>query len=96
MTTDLIEETTEPLPNGSPLPDHPSSTTALRIVEYGDVYDEADGRPLKAGRLHESAIRMLMDGNVGGLGHLYFYAIRNRKIYHTRKLVTIDCKCTPV
>ena len=86
----MIEETTEPLPNGAALPDHPANTTALRIIEYGKVWDDGDGRPLQTGVLHENEIRMLMNGEVGGLGHLYLYALRNRHIYHTRKLVTID------
>jgi hypothetical protein len=88
-----IEETTEPLPNGATLPDHPANTTALRVIEYGKVFDDGDGRPLEAGKLHENEIRMLMNGEVGGLGHLYLYAIRDKKIYHTRRLVVIDVKC---
>ena len=89
----LIEETTEPLPNGAALPDHPANTTSLTVIEYGKVFDDGDGRPLETGKLHENEIRMLMNGEVGGLGHLYLFAIRDKKIYHTRRLVVIDVKC---
>jgi hypothetical protein len=92
----LIEETTEPLPNGAALPDHPANTTALKVVEYGKVWDDGDGRPLQSGRLGENEIRMLMLGNQMALQHLYCYAIRDKKIYHTRRLVTVDVKCREV
>lgn len=88
-----MSETTEPLRNGDPLPEHPDSTTALKITKFGDVYDDGDGTPLVSGRLRESEVQMLMSGNQMALRHLYFYAIRNKKIYHTRSLVTIDCEC---
>lgn len=88
-----VEETTEPLKNGEALPSHPANTTALRITEFGKVFDDGDGRPLETGKLHENEIRMLQSGQVGGLGHLYLYAIRDKKIFHTRSLVTIDVIC---
>lgn len=88
---EVFEETTEPLPNGAELPDHPANTTALQIVSFGKVWDDGDGRPLTAG-LHESQVRMLQMGHQMALQHLYLYAIRDRKIYHTRNLVTIDVK----
>jgi hypothetical protein len=96
MVDELKDDTTEPLPNGATLPEHPASTTALKIIEYGKVYDDGDGRPLLAGKLHESDVRMLMSGHNGALGHLYLYAIRDKKIYHTRRLVTIDVKVTEI
>lgn len=86
-------ETTEPLANGAELPTHPELTTALKIIKYGDVYDDGDGTPLRAGVLREGEIRMLMDGNQMALKHLYLYAIRNKRIFHTRDLVTVDCEC---
>lgn len=92
----ITDETTEPLPNGAELPEHPASTTALKIIEYGKVWDDGDGRPLASGRLHESQVRMLMNGDQMALQHLYLYAIRDKKIYHTRQLVTIDVKVTEV
>lgn len=92
----MIDETTAPLPNGSPLPTHPASTTALKVIEYGKVWDDGDGRPLQRGQLHESQIRMLMNGEQMALQHLYLYAIRDKKILHTRRLVTIDVKCVRV
>jgi len=84
---------TEPLVNGADLPTHPSSSTSLKIVKYGNVYDDGDGTPLRRGALHESEIQMLMNGNQMALRHLYLYTIRGKKIYHTRNLVTIDVEC---
>ena len=92
----MIEEITEPLANGAPLPDHPANTTALKIIEYGKVFDDGDGRPLQTGKLHENEIRMLMTGQQMALNHLYLYVIRDRRIFHTRGLVTIDVQCVPV
>lgn len=89
----LLDDQTEPLPNGASLPEHPANTTALKIVEYGKVFDDGDGTPLKGG-LHESEVKMLMAGNQMSLRHLYCYAIRDKKIYHTRRLVTVDVKVT--
>jgi hypothetical protein len=86
-------ETTEPLKNGADLPDHPASTTSLKIIEYGNVYDDGDGTPLQQGKLREAEVQNLMHGDQMALRHLYLYAIRNKKIYHTRNLVTIDCEC---
>ena len=87
-----MDDITEPLPNGAELPEHPATTTARTITEYGNVWDDADGRPLGRG-MHENEIKMLMGGEKGGLSHLYLYAIRNKHIYHTRPLVVIDVKC---
>ncbi len=89
----MIAATTEPLANGAALPDYPSSTTSLKIIKYGKVYDAEDGRPLTPGTLHNSAVSMLMGNQIGGLGHLYCFAIRDKKIYHTRKKVVIDVEC---
>jgi len=94
--SDEIDATTEPLPNGAALPEHPGQSTAYKIVSYGNVYDAEDGLPLSAGKLHESMIRMLMGNETGGLGHLYLFAIRDCKIFHTRRKVVIDCKCVEV
>lgn len=88
----LIEETTEPLRNGQKLPDHPSDTTALKIVKFGAVRDDADGTPLQSG-LHQNEIRMLQMGQQMSLGHLYRYAILDGRIFHTRDLVVIDVCC---
>lgn len=90
-----MSETTDPLRNGDDLPTHPSSTTALKITKYGNVYDDGDGTPLRAGVLRESEIQMLMDGNQMALRHLYLYAVRDKKIYHTRDLVSIEVECEP-
>lgn len=94
MEIDIADEFTEPLKNGDLLPKHPSSTTALKIVRYGDVWDDQDGTKLTAG-LHENEVRTLMNGDQMALRHLYRYAIRNDKIFHTRSLVVIDCDCEP-
>lgn len=88
----ISDEFTDPLRNGDELPDHPSSTTALKIVKYGDVWDDQDGTRLKVG-LHENELRMLMNGEQMALQHLYLYAFRNNRIYHTRNLVTVDVEC---
>ena len=90
----LIDATTSPLPNGAQLPEHPANTTALRIVEYGKVYDADDGRPLRCG-LHQNEVRMLQMGSKMALGHLYAYVILNKHVYHTRQAVVIDVKCVP-
>lgn len=89
---DISDEYTEPLANGDELPKHPSSTTALKIVKYGNVWDEQDGTRLKVG-LHNNELKMLMSGEQGALQHLYLYAFRNDRIYHTRRTVTIDVEC---
>lgn len=88
-------ETTEPLPNGAELPTHPALTNARRIIAYGRVWDDADGITLLGG-LHANEVRMLMSGQQMNLKHLYRYAIRNRRIYHTRNLVCIDVRCEDV
>ncbi len=88
-----MSETTEPLKNGASLPSHPASTTSLKITKFGNVYDDQDGTPLKAGMLRESDISNLMIGDQMALKHLYLYAIRNNRIVHTRGLVVIDCEC---
>lgn len=90
---ELIEDTTEPLANGAPLPEHSGTDTARKIVEYGRVWDDANGITLMSGMLHENEVRMLQMGHNMALGHLYCYAIRDKKIYHTRNLVVIDVKC---
>ncbi len=86
-----MNEQTEPLSNGSELPKHPSLTTSREIVEYGQVKDANDGTVLTSG-LHQSEVSMLMKGQQMALGHLYRYAIRNNRIYHTRARVVIDCQ----
>ena len=85
-----FDSITEPLPNGAKLPDHPSDTTAKRIVEYGPVLDATDGTRLRGG-LHNNEVSVLMNGEVASLAHLYYYAIRDRRIYHTRPAVIIHC-----
>jgi hypothetical protein len=87
------EETTEPLKNGATLPDHPASTTSLKITKFGAVYDDGDGTPLRQGGLRESEIQNLMHGNQMALQHLYLFVFRNGRIFHTRRLVTVDCEC---
>lgn len=91
---EIVEESTEPLPNGAKLPEHPASTTSLKVVKYGKVWDDADGKPCIVG-LHENEMRMLMAGDQMALQHLYCYAIRGDKIYHTRPLVVVDVDCVP-
>lgn len=91
--TDDYDDTTEPLPNGAPLPDHPSSTTARKITAYGPVHDADDNTQLTAG-LHRNEILMLMSGQ-RILDHAYRYAIIDRKIYHTRSRVIIQVKTEP-
>lgn len=95
MSDNFTDDVTGPLPNGADLPDHPANTTGLQIVSYGKVWDDGDGRPLTAG-LHEAQVKMLMLGRQMALQHLYLYAIRDKKIYHTRNLVTIDVKVKEV
>lgn len=79
---------TDPLRNGVRLPDHPATTTALKVTRYGEVYDAKDHHPLTAG-LHANEIRTLMGGGNPALAHLYRYAIRDGRIYHTRSRVVI-------
>jgi hypothetical protein len=95
LVSDEVDDTTEPLVNGAELPDHPANTTALKIVSFGKVYDAEDSRPLRVG-LHQNEIRMLMEGEQMALTHLHAYAMLNGHIYHTRKAVTVDCKCIEV
>lgn len=88
-------EQTEPLVNGSTLPSHPAHTTSLKITEFLTVRDVEDGAVLQQG-LHENEIRMLAMGQQMSLTHLYRFAYRDNKIFHTRKNpVTIDCICEP-
>jgi hypothetical protein len=88
-----MEEFTEPLRNGAKLPDHPSDTTAKKIIKYGSVFDSHDGHELTAG-LHDSEIRTLMNGGNPALAHLYRFAIKqvgaDKRIYHTRSRVIIE------
>lgn len=93
--SDDYNDTTEALPNGAELPTHPALTTAKKVIEYGRVWDDANGITLLSG-LHQNEIAMLMAGEQGALGHLYRYAIRNKHIYHTRPLVCIDVKTEEV
>jgi hypothetical protein len=86
---------TSPLRSGDELPNHPDHTTALKVLNYGKVYDDADGHELMRG-LHRAEITMLMSGQKGGLDHLYRYAMVNGHIYHTRSLVTVECECVSV
>lgn len=85
-------DVTEPLANGAELPDHPATTTAFKIIEYGTVVDAMDGTVLKRG-MHENELRMLMIGQQMALKHLYIYQIRNRRIFHTRDAVVINVEC---
>jgi len=86
---------TSPLKSGDKLPTHPNHTTSLRVVKYGRVHDDADGHELASG-LHRAEISMLKY-HEGDLGHLYRYAIvadgDGKRIFHTRKLVTIEVTC---
>lgn len=91
---DTLEESTAPLRNGDKLPDHPANTTSLKVVKYGQVWDDGDGKELTAG-LHENEIKTLMNGDPMALAHLYRYVIRNDRIYCTRPLVVIDVDCVP-
>ena len=88
----LVEynDTTEPLPNGAKLPDHPAQTTSKRIVKFGQVSDDADGTPLTGG-LHRNEITMLKGNQRDSLSHLYRYQIENGHIFHTRPLIVIEC-----
>lgn len=90
-----MDDTTEPLPNGADLPTHPALTTAKRITDYGDVFDDASGIQLHGG-LHANEISRLMSGDQMRLTHLYRYCIRNKRIYHTRPLVIISVKTEDV
>ena len=85
-------DTTEPLKNGAELPTHPADTTAKQITRFLTVRDAVDGKALSGG-LPEGVVRLLMDG-VPVLDHLYRFKYANNRIYHTRKLVTIDCECS--
>jgi hypothetical protein len=91
MESTNFDDTTEALPNGANLPEHPALTTSKKITEYGRVWDDADGVTLHGG-LHEAEIRNLMNGDQMALKHLYRFAIRNKRIFHTRNLVCIDVK----
>ena len=82
---------TSPLKSGDKLPTHPSHTTSLRVVRYGRVHDDADGRELCAG-LHNAEVEMLKHGQ-GNLGHLYRFSMQDGRIYHTRQLVTVEVEC---
>ena len=88
-------DVTAPLKNGDRLPDHPANTTALKIVKFGKVYDSEDGVELGGG-LHASELACLMDGNQMALEHLYRFAIRSGKIFHTRASVVIECKTVDI
>ena len=90
-----FDSITAPLPSGSPLPNHPSDTTARQIIKLGVVYDSADGIQLQRG-IHGSELACLMSDNQMALGHLYRYEIRNGKIYHTRPSVVIACLTQPI
>lgn len=87
----MYDDTTEPLINGAKLPDHPANTTARKIVSLGPVRDTADSTVLTAG-LHRNEMAMLRSDQRESLSHLYRYAIIDHCIYHTRHLVTVDCK----
>ena len=90
--TDDYDATTESLPNGAALPDHPASTTARKITAYGPVHDATDNTQLHAG-LHRNEIVVLMnEGRI--LEHAYRYAIIDHHIYHTRDKVIIHVKTT--
>src|SRR6267142_1506448 len=89
------DDVTEPLRNGDPLPSHPALTTSKKIIEYGEVSDDANGTILYGG-LHNNEIAMLMNGNQMALSHLYRYAIRNKHIYHTRPLAIIAVRTEDV
>ncbi len=91
-------ETTEPLKNGDPLPDHPANTTSLKITKFCEVRDAENGQVLTGG-LHGTTINSLATGN-SSLSHLYRYAYRkigaDTIIFHTRPTVVIDVECEPV
>lgn len=93
--SDEFADTTEPLVNGAELPDHPADTTAKKIIAFGRVFDDASGTVLYGG-LHNNEITMLMGGQRESLSHLFRFVIRDRHIYHTRHLVTIECKTEDV
>lgn len=95
MLSDSFDDTTEALPNRAELPAHPALTTSKKIIEYGRVWDDADGITLHGG-LHQNEIAMLMSGDQMSLRHLYRYAIINKHIYHTRPLVCIDVRTEEV
>jgi hypothetical protein len=96
--SDDYDSITEELSNGAPLPDHPSTTTARKIIAYGPVHDAIDGTLLTAG-LDRTTISVLMNEKEHALAHLYRYAILThdnaRRIFHTRDSVTIRVKTTP-
>ena len=95
LCDEVDDDITEPLRNGAELPTHPNDTTSKKIVEYVHVYDDANGKRLTGG-LHNNEVSMLMNGEIGSLGHLYKYKILNKRIYHTRPLVCITCKVVDV
>lgn len=80
---------TESLANGAKLPDHPATTTALKIIKFGKVRDAQTNHPLRVG-LHQNEVRCLMDGNQMGLQHLHAFVMLNGHIYHTRPAVIIE------
>ncbi len=88
-------DVTEPLANGDLLPSHPANTTSLKITNYGEVRDAEDGIVLHGG-LHQNEIRTLALGQQMSLTHLYRFAIRDKKIFHTRPAVIIDVECVEV
>ena len=85
---------TEPLKSGAKLPDHPSHSTALKIVKYGEVRDSHSG-VLCAPKLHNSDVASLKAGNKS-LSHLHLFKIENGRIWHTRSRVTITCEVEPL
>jgi len=92
MVDELVLTQTESLHNGDPLPPHPASTTSLKVVKYGKVLDAGTGVELHPS-LHNNELSLLMSRQRHALGHLYLYAIRNSRIYHTREQVVIEVMC---
>ncbi len=90
-----VDDITEDLANGSELPSHPEGTTAKKVVELLGVFDSETETPLQRG-LHNSEITSLMHGEQMALQHLFRYAIRSGKIYHTRASVYIKVRCEDV
>lgn len=93
MVDEFTQFSTEPLYNGDPLPHHPADTTSLKVIKYGKVADADNQRELHGG-LHNNELSILMNKEKHALGHLYLYAIRNGRIYHTRDKVVIEVLCT--
>lgn len=92
MTQQLVDEVTEPLPNGAEIPTHPSYTTGRRIVKHLAIRDATTQHPLTA-TLHANEVSNLMLGHQMALHHLHAFAIRNNHLYHTRKLAEIVVEC---